>query len=495
MGASEVKSLAVIAPRSAEEARAAANAIRTLAAAGVAHEVEVFAAPEARAELAGEGITAKPLGRGVAEALRSVDADSAVLMDPREGDALEARAAGASLRFGWGERLGPLTHGIRPAKLHGAIYRPIPERIYLDLVGLCGALSVERSPDLAPSVPDGRILLRLPNWLGDIIQCEPLLRSFVGAADRLTLVGPRVAESLFGEMLGGAHWLRADAGVRAWRDHDLALLLDGSLRSAFRAACARIPSRVSWARGGKSLFLTDAVSPPRELGQPALGCGVTGSSPRYLARPFDVAVRELASAAGLGIASGAPRLSVTAAGREEAVRLLESAGVEEGTAFVLAALGGRAGSAKVIPAATMSALLAAFRRESSLPVLMTCGPGEERHLALLQEQGLPEGVSHLGVSDLETLAGLLERASAFLSSDSGPRHIAAALGRPAVVLHGPTDPRHSGLRGAPVKISRLQVPCGPCHKERCPLSGEDHMACFGDSHSAPAAAMLCELLT
>ena len=480
-----MKSLAVIAPRSAEEARAAANAIRTLAAAGVADQVEVFAAPLALAALASEGVMAKPLDRGVAEALSSVDADSAVLMDPSENDALEARAAGASLRFGWGERLGALTHGVRPAKLNGAVYRPMLERIYLDLVGLCGALSVERLPDRAPRVPDGRVLLRLPNWLGDIIQCEPLLRSFVGTAERLTLVGPGVAQRLFGQMLSGACWLEADSSVSAWRNHELALLFDGSLRSAFKAARARIPRRVSWARGGKSLLLTDAVSPPRELGRAALGCGVKGSSPRWLARPFDVAVSELASAAGLEAAAGAPCLSVTAAGQEGASRLLGSVGVGEGAAFVLAALGGRPGSAKVIPAQTMSGLLAAFRRESSMPVLLTCGPGEERHLALLQEQGLPSGVSSLGVSDLETLAGLLERSSAFLCSDSGPRHLAGALGRQAVVLHGPTDPRHSGLRGAPVRISRLQVPCGPCHKERCPLSGEDHMACFGDSHSAP----------
>ena len=97
-----MKSLAVIAPRSAEETRAAANAIRTLAAAGVADQVEVFAEPLALAVLASEGVMAKPLDRGVAEALSSVDADSAVLMDPRDSDALEARAAGASLRFGWG---------------------------------------------------------------------------------------------------------------------------------------------------------------------------------------------------------------------------------------------------------------------------------------------------------------------------------------------------------------------------------------------------------
>lgn len=494
MGRSAMKSLAVIAPRAEDEARAAVHAIRTLMAAEVALRVEVFASAEAQVELASAGINARSLSDGVAAALHSVGADGALLMDPSQDDAVEARKAGASSRFGWGLRLGALTHGIAPPKLKGDVYRPRLEDTYLDLVGLCGALSSERSLAGTSSVPDGRVLIRLPNWLGDIIQCEPLLRSFEGTTERLTLVAPPVAERLFGQMLDGANWLPRDCEARSWRGHELALLLDGSLRSAFMAARARVPRRVSWARGAKSLFLTDAVTPARELGQPALGRGVTGSSPRYLARPFDVSVRELASAAGLEIATGAPSLSVSAAGHQEAMKLLKASEIEEGAAFVLAAVGGRTSSAKAIPAATMRACLEAFRRESSLPVLLTCGPGEERCLSALLEEDLPEGVRSVGATELEALSGLIGQASAFLTSDSGPRHLAAALGRPSVVLHGPTDPRHSGLRGAPVKVSRTEVSCGPCHKERCPLSGEDHMACFDESHSASVAAMLCELL-
>ena len=489
-----MKTLAVIAPREADEARAAVHAIRTLLAAEVAQRVEVFASTEAQAELARAGINAHSLRDGVTDALRSVEADGALMMDPSQEDALQARDAGAGSRFGWGLRLGALTHGVTPPKLKGEIYRPSLEETYLDLVGLCGALSSERSSAEGPSVPGGRVLIRLPNWLGDIIQCEPLLRSFAGTTERLTLVGPPVAERLFGQMLEGAQWLQRDSKLRAWRGHDLALLLDGSLRSAFMAARARIPRRVSWARGAKSLFLTDALTPARELGQPALGCGVTGSSPRYLPRPFDVAVRELASAAGLEITARAPSLSVSAAGRQEAMRLLNSTGIAEGAAFVLAAVGGRPSSAKAIPTATMRACLTAFRRESPLPVLLTCGPGEEPCLSALLEEALPDGVCSVGVTELAALSGLIEQASVFLTADSGPRHLAAALGRPSVVLHGPTDPRHSGVGGAPAQVSRIEVACGPCHKERCHLSGEDHMTCFGENHSAPVAAMLCELL-
>jgi len=489
-----MKCLAVIAPRSSHEARAAAPAIRALHRARVAPLISVFATRDACAAVASEGLRAQLMEGGIEETIRSISADGAILMDPSGSDAVDARAGGARLRFGWGERLGALTHAVRPARFNRATYRPLPERTYLDLVGLCGALSEETRPATEVCLPEGRVLIRLPNWLGDIIQCEPLLRSFVGTTERLSLIGPRIAERIFGESLSGARWLDRDSSASAWRDHDLALLLDGSLRSAYRAVRARIPRRVSWARGAKSMLLTDALSPPRELGLPAIGCGVRGSAPRWLARPFDVSVGELASAAGLKITHEAPRLSVSEAGRASAESLLSCAGVGTGESFVLVAAGGRPGSAKRAPAATIRAVLDAFRRESPLPVLLTCGPGEEEHLALLKQEGLPSGVSDCGVTDLESLSGLLERAGALLTADSGPRHLAAALGRPAVVLHGPTDPRHSGVNGAVVKVSRIEVECGPCHEERCPLSGDEHMACFGPSHSGRAAAMLCELL-
>ena len=111
-------------------------------------------------------------------------------------------------------------------------------------------------------------------------------------------------------------------------------------------------------------------------------------------------------------------------------------------------------------------------------------------------RGVPEGVSCTvgGATELKSLLGLLEEAAAFVAADSGPRHLAAAAGCPSVVLHGPTDPRHSGLTGARISVSRLYVPCGPCHRERCPLKGSEHLACFGVGHAESAAAMLCELL-
>ncbi len=492
-----MKRVAVLAPRRSTEARAAVAAILALEAAPEIEEVDVLADGESADVLGAAGISTASVADGVRAALLARAPEAVVLMDPMAEDALEARAAGVGLRLGWGKSLGALTHAVQPARLRGAEFRPDPRRTYLDVVGLCGALPSEVPEELEARAPEGRVLIRLPNWLGDVVQCEPLLRIFADSAERLSVVGPRSAEALFGDSLRSATWLSRAEGVRAWRGHDLALLFDGSLRSAMRSFLARIPRRVSWARGGKTPWLTSAVRPPRELGSAALGCGRAGPSPRWLPRPFDVSVAELASAAGFEVPGGGPRLSVSGDGRREAEGLLDGAGLGAQDVFLLAAVGGRAGSAKAAPKETWAAVFESFRARSGAPVLLTCGPGEEQRLQELVELGLPVGVSPVegGATGLQALLGLMERASAFVSTDSGPRHLAAALGRPSVVLHGPTDPRHSGVAHARIRSSRLQVPCGPCHLERCPLKGSEHLACFGLDHAVSAAAMLCELLS
>ncbi len=496
MGALALKRVAVFAPRDPREARAAVPALRSLSGSSEGWEVEVYAVDDAVDALQTLGVTSTLMEVGLGAALREFAPDAVVLMDPSDEDAVAAREAGVALRVGWGPSLGALTHAVQPARLRGREHRPDPSRVYLDVVGLLGALPTSTSPELSPRLPEGRVLLRLPNWLGDAVQCEPLLRAFNGSAERLTLVGPIALQLLFSESLSGATWLPQGAGARAWRGNDLALLLDGSLRSAFKAALAGIPERVSWARGGKSLLLTDAVCPPRELGAPAVGCGRPGSHPRWLPRPFEVSIRELASAAGVELEGEGPRLSAGEEGRGAAKELLSAAGVSPGERFVLAAVGGRPGSAKAAPVETWGATLEALRAKDDVPVLLTCGPGEEGRMEAVVERGVPEGVSCTrgGATGLGALLGLLEEAAAFVTADSGPRHLAAATGCPSVVLHGPTDPRHSGVTGARISVSRLWSPCGPCHRERCPLTGSEHLACFGVGHAESVAAMLCGLL-
>lgn len=62
-----------------------------------------------------------------------------------------------------------------------------------------------------------------------------------------------------------------------------------------------------------------------------------------------------------------------------------------------------------------------------------------------------------------------------VTSDSGPRHLAAAFGVPTVVLLGPTDPRLGRSMHDPVVEMRIDLPCSPCGQPICPLEHHDCM--------------------
>ena len=72
-----------------------------------------------------------------------------------------------------------------------------------------------------------------------------------------------------------------------------------------------------------------------------------------------------------------------------------------------------------------------------------------------------------GRTDLKTLAALYEKASIVVSTDTGPMHLAAAVGTPVVALFGPTAPWRTGPFGEGHKIIRADLECSPCFKRQC----------------------------
>ncbi|HTF89471.1 MAG TPA: glycosyltransferase family 9 protein [Planctomycetota bacterium] len=323
-----------------------------------------------------------------------------------------------------------------------------------------------------------RLLIRVPNWLGDLVMAEPVLR----AADErggATLVGPPRLLALFDGKLLNCDRLYADE-PRGWRGHDAALLLTGSLRSALIAARAQIPVRAGLARDARGWLLTHSMRPAREAGRVPLSLGVHGRGARWLPRPFASVCVELASLVGLEVSSRRPRLLPSWPARE-AVRLrLESQGLASERAFVAVNVGSRPHSAKGATPQLWSALLASFARQSDLPLVLVSGPGEDQALASVKARGLPASAIVLPGAplDLPELCALFSLANLVVSADNGPRHVAAAAGTPVVVLCGPTDPRHTADHLQRVRILRASEPCSPCHREVCPLSGSSNLVCF-----------------
>ena len=106
------------------------------------------------------------------------------------------------------------------------------------------------------------------------------------------------------------------------------------------------------------------------------------------------------------------------------------------------------------------------------------------------DAGAVPGAVHLaGRTTLRQLAAVLERASLVVANDTGPMHMAAALGRPLVTVFGPTDPARTGPYGRPDSVVRLDVPCSPCLSRRCV-----HQTCLRSLGIEPVLATAAEQL-
>jgi ADP-heptose:LPS heptosyltransferase len=335
-----------------------------------------------------------------------------------------------------------------------------------------------------------RVLVRVPSWLGDLVMSEPALRALYdhyaarGAAQRVSISGPAHLIAIWDAQFPLARRVPIDgrSGERAgdWREHELALLFNNSLRSAWTALRARIPRRVGWSRDARALLLTDWMEPPRELGRAPLGIGAPGAFPRWLPRPYASACIELVQRIGVPVRDRVPRLALAAAAQARARARLDSFGLASGARFVLVNAGGRAESAKSAPAWLFAPALRELWERERIPSVLVCGPGEERGLETLHGRlgGAQAHACTAPIADLSELAALCAASTVVLTADGGPRHVAQAVGARVVCVCGPTDPRHTGEHAATTRVLRAFVPCGPCHRERCPLPRETELACW-----------------
>ncbi len=114
------------------------------------------------------------------------------------------------------------------------------------------------------------------------------------------------------------------------------------------------------------------------------------------------------------------------------------------TDFVLLSAGAGWG-AKLWPADSFARVARGLSAQG-LRVLLNCGPGEEALVRSIEEQA--KGAAQAVPCSLAELISLTRRARLFIGGDSGPTHLAAALGIPVVALFGPTDPARNGPYGS-----------------------------------------------
>ncbi len=114
------------------------------------------------------------------------------------------------------------------------------------------------------------------------------------------------------------------------------------------------------------------------------------------------------------------------------------------------------------------------------------GGADERTLtdvvsAVLTEAGHARQVVNLaGMTTLKQLAAVAQQARFLLTNDSGPMHLAAAMGTPVVGLFLCTSPERSGPPGSQHELIRTNVACAASYKKQCPQSGSKHMCCMAN---------------
>jgi heptosyltransferase-2 len=319
----------------------------------------------------------------------------------------------------------------------------------------------------------------LPGWVGDVVMATPALRALRRHFAAARLIG--VAKPYVAGVLEGADWfdhvfsdhgdLRglASVALRLRRLRvDLAVLLPNSFRSALLAWLGGCRRRIGYARYGRTPLLTDALQPLRDR------------DGRLTPSPVVDAYNLLAERAGCPPPGHRLELRTTPADEAAADAVWRQAGLDDYREVVCLNPGAAFGAAKHWPAvyfATLARDLAVRRR---CGVLVLCGPAERDLARQLVTQARHPSVHAL--SDLTAPArpdapglslglskALVRRADLLVTTDSGPRHFAAAFDRPVVTLFGPTFIAWTETYHPRAVHLQKQVDCGPCQRRVCPL--------------------------
>jgi len=360
--------------------------------------------------------------------------------------------------------------------------------------------------------PPKRILVRGVNWLGDAVMTTPALvrlrERFQDAHITLLTPGklrelwvrhPAVNETMVFNATDGVIFV--GRALRAGK-FDLALVFPNSPRSALETWLAGIPWRTGYARPWRNWFLTQTVptrrghvrmrkrtpgeiqqliAPGNRRSQEAKPDEVAGNPPPDVGGYSAHQVHEylqLVAALGASAEIVPPQLSV---GDEEIQMVADRFAVDPRTHWLGLNPGAEYGPAKRWP---VERFLAVAREVAGWPAcgLILFGGGADAALAARLEQEVriatgpgvasPRLLNLAGRTSLRELMALLKLCRALVTNDTGPMHVAAALGTPVVVPFGSTSPELTGpgLPGDPRhRLLKSDAPCSPCFLRECPI--------------------------
>ena len=312
-----------------------------------------------------------------------------------------------------------------------------------------------------------RILVRGPNWTGDLIMATPAFRALRAGFPQAHIT-VHLREALR-PLLDGAPWFdalrplgdsarsglgfaREAAALRAAGRFDLGLCLPDSFSAALLMRAAGVRQVVGYRRGGRRLLLHRAVAPPPGAGRRM-----------WIARERHV----LGLLAALGVPARGTHLELfttSAEEREAAARLGEA----DPRPIVLLAPGASYGPSKLWPAGSFAAVGDALAAAGARVALIGT-PAERGLTARVGEAMWAPALDLAGAISLGALKAVVRRARLLVCNDAGARHVAVAFGVPSVVLMGPTALEKTDMNLERVVVLSTDVDCRPCYRRRCPI--------------------------
>jgi lipopolysaccharide heptosyltransferase II len=344
-----------------------------------------------------------------------------------------------------------------------------------------------------------RILAVRLDTVGDVLMTTPAIRALKrGRAGReVTLltsapgaVAGRLVDEIDRVLVYDAPWLKASAARRdSRRDHAMAARLrrmgfdaaviftvysQNPLPSAMLCYLADVPLRLAHCRENPYQLLTNWV-PETEPGERV----------RHEVR------RQLDLVAAVGCAADDERLSlrVSRAARRAARGRLDAAGVDRRREWVVVHPGARAASRRYPPEGFASACRRLIA-ERGCQMVFTGAPDEVPLIERIRAAMEAPAASVAGALALDELAAVIADASLLISNNTGPVHVAAAVGTPVVDLYALTNPQHTPW-AVPHRVLSHDVPCKYCYKSVCPAG---HHLCLRGVTPAAVVSAAHELL-
>lgn len=313
------------------------------------------------------------------------------------------------------------------------------------------------------------ILVRAPNWAGDVVMATPGLRALRAGLPRAS-IRVVVRQGLEALLAGSPRIdevipLRCDrkgvlarlAEARSLRRHrfDLGLCLPDSFSAALSMRAAGVKRIVGHARNARSLLLDTAVPLPRTAGGRVL-------------LPREIHVLRLVEAVGCPSLGTGLELFVTPEEEAACTALLARERIDYAGPIAALAPGASFGPSKLWPADRFARVGDSLVRAGA-QVVVVGSPAEgalaQRVVAAMTSPAV-DLTAHLGLGGLKAL---LRRSRVLVCNDAGARHVAAAFGVPCVMLIGPTSIEKTALNLDHVRVLDADVACRPCYLRRCPI--------------------------